>query len=122
MRKVIFSASPGSAPSTKTGPVTGLTLAKSSVATSADRRAALKVAVARVETFEVDRLAGLARQRRREIAAPGEIMVLAMDRIVAGDAHGSCPSGPVRGLAAKPSSGSGGPALLQFDSLALRVG
>ena len=33
--KVIFSASPGSAPSTKTGPVTGLTLEKSSVATSA---------------------------------------------------------------------------------------
>ena len=32
---VTFSASPGSAPSTKIGPVTGLTLAKSSLATSA---------------------------------------------------------------------------------------
>jgi hypothetical protein len=33
--KVIFSASPGSAPSMKTGPVTGLTRVKSRVATSA---------------------------------------------------------------------------------------
>ena len=33
--KVIFTASPGSAPSMKTGPVTGFTLEKSSVATSA---------------------------------------------------------------------------------------
>ena len=32
---VTFSASPGSAPSTKIGPVTGLTLPKSSLATSA---------------------------------------------------------------------------------------
>ncbi len=42
LRKVIFTASPGSAPSMKTGPVTGLTLAKSSVATSATVELRLK--------------------------------------------------------------------------------
>jgi hypothetical protein len=35
LRKVILTASPGSAPSMNTGPLTGLTLAKSTVATSA---------------------------------------------------------------------------------------
>src|ERR1700722_2118384 len=50
-------------------------------------RAAFEVPVAGVQAFEVDRLAGLAPERRREVAAPGELMVLAGDRMVAGDAH-----------------------------------
>src|ERR1700722_9323676 len=52
------------------------------------RRAAFEMPVAGVQALEVDGLARLAPQRRREVAAPGEIMVLAMDRMVAGDAHG----------------------------------
>src|ERR1700722_7800344 len=50
-------------------------------------RAAFEGPVAGVQAFEVDRLAGLAFERRSEVAAPGELMVLAVDRMVAGDAH-----------------------------------
>ena len=63
---VTLSASPGSAPSTKTGPVTGLTLAKSSAATSATVLFGRKLAAGRVEALELER-----RPRRDRSTAGG---------------------------------------------------
>ena len=50
-------------------------------------RALLELAVGGVEAFEVNGLSRLARQRRREVAVPAEIMVLAVDRMIADGAH-----------------------------------
>jgi hypothetical protein len=51
------------------------------------RRFTGEVSRARVEAFEMNRVARPAPQHRREVAAPGEIVVLAVDGVVAGDAH-----------------------------------
>ena len=69
------------------GPAYGIDAAEVERRHVGGRRAVFEVPVASVQALEVDRLAGLAPQRRRKVAAPGEVMVLAVDRMVAGDAH-----------------------------------
>jgi hypothetical protein len=46
-----------------------------------------EVPVASVQALEMGCLAWLALQRWREVATPGEVMVLPVDRMVAGNAH-----------------------------------
>ena len=91
LRKVTLTASPGSAPSMNTGPLTGLTLAKSTVATSAavELRVKWPAPESRHSKWMVS--PGLQRESGLEVAAPGVIVVLAMDGVVAGDAHENSP-------------------------------
>ncbi len=55
------------------------------------RRVAADLAAGGIHAFEQDRFTGLCCQGRRKIAVPAEIVLSAVDGVVAGDAHGMAP-------------------------------